>query len=56
MSSHQVLSLDTLPEFHLKPCGLLHVDVKRLHDGSVQVVGVIRQQVGVRVVADVSVA
>ena len=55
MGCHQVFSLDALTQFHLEPGRLLQVDVEGLHDGRVQVVGVIRQQVRVGIVADVPV-
>ena len=55
MCCHQVFSLDALTQFHLEPGRLLQVDVEGLHDGRVQVVGVIRQQVRVGIVADVPV-
>jgi hypothetical protein len=37
----------------LQPGGLVEADVEGLHDGGVQVVRVVRQQVAVDVVADV---
>jgi len=52
---HQVLPLDALTQLHLEPGRLLQVDVEGLHDGGVQVVGVVGQQVGIDVVADVPV-
>jgi hypothetical protein len=51
---YQILFSDTLPEFHLKSCRLLQVDVEGLHDRRVQVVGVVGQQVRVRVLASIS--
>jgi hypothetical protein len=54
MINYQILFPDTLSQFHLEPGCLLEVDVEGLHDGGVQVVDVVRQQVVVAVLPDVS--